>query len=216
MEIISTTPFIIKKPKIKSSGYEINPFNMEEVQKIIDYNDPIIGNFLAIACLTGLRTGELCGLRWSDVNLKNMTISVNQQFTHGFLQSPKTKKSKATIDLPIEALPFFKKQRLKTGLREYIFYSAQGKEPWKYSSHISLLFKKILKTLDFEDRGIYQTRHTFASIRLTMGEKVEWVSYMLRHENINITLSNYYKYIKELDTKRVTLNFDLTHNQHTS
>ena len=75
---------------------------------------------------------------------------------------------------------------------------------------------KILKILDIEDRGIYQTRHTFASIRLTMGEKVEWVSYMLRHENINITLSKYYKYIKELDTKRVTLNFDLTHNQHTS
>lgn len=216
MEIISTTPFIIKKPKIKSSGYEINPFNMEEVQKIIDYNDKIIGNFLAIACLTGLRTGELCGLRWSDVNLKDMTISINQQFTHGFLQSPKTKKSKATIDLPIEALPFFEKQRLKTGLREYIFYSAQGKEPWKYSSHISLLFKKILKKLDIKDRGIYQTRHTFASIRLTMGEKVEWVSYMLRHENINITLSKYYKYIRELDTKRVTLNFDLTHNQHTS
>ena len=35
MEIISTTPFIIKKPKIKSSGYEINPFNIEEVMERI-------------------------------------------------------------------------------------------------------------------------------------------------------------------------------------
>ena len=73
-----------------------------------------------------------------------------------------------------------------------------------------------MKELNIEERSIYQTRHTFASIRLSMGERIEWVSYMLRHESTDITLKRYFKYIKELDTRRVELNFDLTQNRHTS
>ncbi len=214
-EYIATSPFIIKKPKYKDSGYETKPFTHKELQKILDYNHYLIGNFLAIACFTGMRTGELFGLRWSDVDLKNREISIKQQFTKGYLQSPKTKKSKGIIDLPIEALPYFEKQRLKTGLREYIFYSPRN-EPFKNTSYVNILLKKILKELNIEERSIYQTRHTFASIRLSMGERIEWVSYMLRHESTDITLKRYFKYIKELDTRRVKLNFDLTQNRHTS
>lgn len=214
-EIINQTPMRISKPKFKGSGYEINPFTKEELQKILDYNDERLCNFIAISCFTGLRTGEMLGLRWCDVDLKNMTISINQQFTRCFLQTPKTKKSMATIELPIEALPFFERQRYKTGLREYVFYSPKNKEPWKSSYYINTLFKEMIIKLDIPLRTIYQTRHTFASIRLTMGEKLEWVSYMMRHENTSITLKKYFKYIKELDVKRVDLNFDLTQKRHT-
>lgn len=214
-EIINQTPMRISKPKFKGSGYEINPFSKEELQKILDYNDDRLGNFIAISCFTGLRTGEMLGLRWCDVDFKNMTISINQQFTRCFLQTPKTKKSMSTIELPVEALPFFERQRYKTGLREYVFYSPKNKDPWKSSYYINTLFKEMLIKLDIPVRTIYQTRHTFASIRLTMGEKLEWVSYMMRHENTSITLKKYYKYIKELDIKRVDLNFDLAQKQHT-
>ena len=199
----------------KDTGYEINPFTKDELQKILDYNDDRLCNFIAISCFTGLRTGEMLGLRWCDVDLNNMTISVKQQFTRCFLQTPKTKKSMSTIELPIEALPFFERQRYKTGLREYVFYSPKNKEPWKSSYYINTLFKEMLRKLDIPERTIYQTRHTFASIRLTMGEKLEWVSYMMRHENTSITLKKYFKYIKELDVKRVDLNFDLTQKRHT-
>lgn len=214
-EIINQTPMRISKPKFKGSGYEINPFSKEELQKILDYNDERLCNFIAISCFTGLRTGEMLGLRWCDVDLKNMTISINQQFTRCFLQTPKTKKSMSTIELPIEALPFFERQRYKTGLREYVFYSPKNKEPYKSSYYINTLFKEMLVKLDIPERTIYQTRHTFASIRLTMGEKLDWVSYMMRHENTSITLKKYFKYIKELDVKRVDLNFDLTQKRHT-
>lgn len=214
-EIINQTPMRISKPKFKDSGYEISPFTKDELQKILDFNDERLCNFVAIACFTGLRTGEMLGLRWCDVDLKNMTMSINQQFTRCFLQTPKTKKSMGTIELPIEALPFFEKQRLKTGLREYVFYSPKNKEPYKSSYYINTLFKEMLVKLDIPERTIYQTRHTFASIRLMMGEKLEWVSYMMRHENTSITLKKYFKYIKELDVKRVDLNFDLTQKRHT-
>lgn len=214
-EYITTTPFIIKKPKYKDSGYEIKPFTHTELQKVLDYNHELIGNFIAIACFTGMRTGELFGLRWKDVDLKNREISIKQQFTKGYLLTPKTKKSKGIIDLPIEALPYFEKQRLKTGLREYIFYSPRN-EPFKNTSYVNILLKQILKELNIEERSIYQTRHTFASIRLSMGERLEWVSFMLRHESSDITLKRYFKYIKELDTIRVNLNFDLAQNRHSS
>ena len=214
-ETINQTPMRISKPKFKGSGYEPNPFTKEELQKILDYNDDRLCNFIAISCFTGLRTGEMLGLRWCDVDLKNMTISVKQQFTRCFLLTPKTKKSMSTIELPMEALPFFERQRYKTGLREYVFYSPKNKEPWKSSYYINTLFKEMIIKLDIPVRTIYQTRHTFASIRLSMGERLDWVSYMLRHENTSITLKKYFKYIKELDVKRVDLNFDLTQKRHT-
>lgn len=214
-EHISTTPFIIRKPKMKPSDYEMKPFNHKELQKILDYNHEVIGNFFAISCFTGMRTGELFGLRWQDVNFKNREISIEQQFTKGYLQTPKTRKSKNTIDLPIEALPYFEKQRLKTGLKKYVFYAPRG-EPFKNTSYVNILLKKMLEELNIEERSIYQTRHTFASIRLSMGERLDWVSFMLRHESTDITLKRYFKYLKELDTKRVALNLDLTQNRHSS
>ena len=42
-----------------------------------------------------------------------MTISVNRTFSNGYESTPKTKSSKAVIDLPFEAIEYFRKQRLK-------------------------------------------------------------------------------------------------------
>lgn len=214
-EYIKTSPMIISKPKYTKSDYKIQPFTRVELQKILNYEDSFMINFIAISCFTGMRTGELFGLRWKDVDFANNKIDINQQITKGKIQEPKTLTSKAVIDLTIEAKPFFEKQRLRTGLREYVFYAPRG-ELFKSTAYVNILLKQILKDLDIQERSIYQTRHTFASIRLSLGEKTEWVSFMLRHKDVSITLKRYFKYIKELDTKRVDLNFDLTQNQHSS
>ncbi len=214
-EYIETTPFIIKKPTLKSQ-YEINPFTIEEIKRILDYKDKSLKNFLGVAFFTGLRTGEICGLKWSDIDFKNKKMSIERQITNGEEKKPKTKSSKAKIDLPIESLPYFKEQQLKTGLREYIFYSSKDQKPFQSSSTFFNPFKKILLDLEIEYRSIYQTRHTFASIRLSLGERLEWVSYMLRHKSPNITQEIYFKYMPELDTNRVIINMDTTQNRHSS
>lgn len=209
---IKNTPFIISKPRFKSD-YEINPFSFEELNILLSSENDFFVNYLGIACFTGLRTGEILGLKWSDIDFKKEKISVQRTATSGRLQSPKTKKSKSTIDLPIEALAYFKKQRLKTGLKEFVFYSRQGKNIL-YSGYINTQFKKFLSSNDVEIRTIYQTRHTFASLKLSIGESAEWVSYMLRHKTLDTTYKRYYKYLPRPDEKRVVVELSLTQKRH--
>ena len=212
-KFIDTTPFIITKPRL-ASDYEIKPFNLKEVELILT-NEDHLKNFLALGIFTGMRTGELIGLKWSDINFNENTINIQRTITGGFEQTPKTKSSKAKISLPVEAISFLKDQQFKTGMREFCFYRISG-EKYRSSTEVNKHFKKILKSLKLEDRSIYQTRHTFASLKLSLGERLEWVSYMLRHKNPKITLEKYYKYIPQKEEERVVFKLDLTQKLHTS
>ena len=216
-EYIKISPFLIKKPKLISS-YEIRPFTIDEVKMIIDYtSNTWFGNFFSISVFTGLRTGELLALKWSDINFKNMTISVNRTFSNGYESTPKTKSSKAVIDLPFEAIEYFRKQRLKTGLKEYVFYSEFNKV-MKQSHNLNRLLKRVLSDLHIEARSMYQTRHTFASLKLSYGERLEWVAYMLRHKDTSITLRKYFKYMPNKIEKRVIFDLEnmVTQKRHTN
>lgn len=216
-EYIRNTPFLIKKPKL-ISNYEIQPLSIDEVKEIIDYSSSSwFGNFFSISIFTGIRTGELLALKWSDIDFKNETISINRTFSKGYESTPKTKSSKAVIDLPFEAIEYFKKQRLKTGLKEFIFYSDQNKV-MKHSHNINRLLKRILNDLNIKARSMYQTRHTFASLKLSYGERLEWVSYMLRHKDTSVTLRKYFKYIPNRIEKRVIFNLNdmITQKRHTN
>lgn len=213
-EYVSSSPlFAVKFPKMESA-YKSNPFTLDEVKQILSL-DSFIRNFLGIAFFTGMRAGEIIGLKWKDLNFEKRTISIERTRTKGFEHSPKTKSSKAVIDLPSEALPFFQEQRKKTGLMQYCFNSVKNK-PFSDSGQVNPYFHKILKELSIPKRGIHQTRHTFASLKLSLGERLEWVSFMLRHKSPRITLDVYYKYLPKADETRVLIDIGDAQNRHTS
>lgn len=64
-------------------------------------------------------------------------------------------------------------------------------------------FKKILKKSKIKERPIYNLRHTFASQLISKGADITWVSKMLGHKDITITLKVYTKFIKEDDEVRI-------------
>lgn len=212
-EYIEYTPLIIKKPVLKSD-YKINPFTLEEMKLLIDTAKGQFKNIVAISFFTGLRTGELIGLKWSDIDFDSNKISVNRTITGGYIQTPKTESSKAVIDLPSEALPYFKNQRLKVGLSSYIFKSSIN-EHYKGSISLQHYWFNLLDETKLERRGIYQTRHTFASIRLNLGESLLWVSYMLRHKSPDMTQRKYFKYMPNINFKKIDIDLNLTHKEHT-
>lgn len=95
-----------------------------------------------------------------------------------------------------------------------MFYSKQGKSI-KEPNNLNRILKSVLNDLNIEYRSLYQTRHTFASLKLSYGERLEWVSYMLRHKDTSITLRKYFKYMPNRFEKRVILDLDtLTQNRH--
>jgi len=201
-EYIKTTPFIIRFPTFKSN-YEMNPFNLQEIQLILDNATGWFKNFLGVAFFTGMRTGEILALEWNDIDFEESTISITKTRTAGITKKPKTKSSIREIDMLSQVEVFLKNQQKLTGLNKKIFLKKQGKDFYS-STSLFQKWKELLKICVLEYRNIYQTRHSFASNMISNGEDVFWVSQMLGHKNMNITLEKYSKYIKPKKTKKRT------------
>ena len=93
------------------------------------------------------------------------------------------------------------RQKELTSEYEYVFIN-QLKKPFYSHDVIGLNFRKILRKSEIKERPIYNLRHTFASQLISKGADITWVSKMLGHKDITITLKVYTKFIKEDDDVR--------------
>jgi integrase len=164
-----------------------------------------------VAVTTGLRRGELLGLRWSDLDLKAGMLTVNQSMERikGEIafKAPKTKTSRRSITLPavtIQALHEHRLDqagaRLKLGLgrdpRGLVFTRADG-QPLDPDS-LSKAFGRLVATADVTPITLHGLRHTHISHLLMDGVHVKVVSERAGHANVNITLSVYAAYIPSM------------------
>ena len=195
-EIISKNPFsIIKTPKNISKKENI-PFSKDEIFQILKASPLKIRAFFAIGFFTGMRTGEILGLKWSDIDLENRIIHVRRTRDKGIETTPKTKSSIRDIEILDVLFPYIDEHIKLKKDSDYVFLTRQN-IPFTTTNKISCRYwKKILKSLNIAYRNLYQMRHTFASMMIANGEDILWVANMLGHKNSNITLSTYAKYIK--------------------
>lgn len=210
-ELIENNPLRAIKVLSNNSNYEINPFSLDEVKRILQHSKGQFKNLLGVAFFSGLRIGEVIGLKWSDIDFINKTISVKRTINKNHIQSPKTKSSIRTIDIIDACYQYLNNQQFYTKLNnDFVFVSSKSSH---YSSSYNLRYsyKKILESACVEYRPIYHTRHTFASIMLNEGENLLWVSSMLGHKNSDVTLKKYSKYIKKEGVRRATF-LDDWHN----
>ncbi len=200
-EIIQKNPFsIIKAPQNIAKNENI-PFSKNEIFKILEASPLKIRAFFAIGFFTGMRTGEITALKWSDIDFNKKIISVKRSRNKGIETTPKTKSSIRDVEILDVLLPYLENHlQFKTD-SEYVFL-ARGNNPFNSSNKISTVYwSKVLKELNIPYRNLYQMRHTFASLMIASGEDILWVANMLGHKNSNITLSTYAKYMK--DDKKV-------------
>lgn len=192
-EFIAQNPLELV-PKPKNTKPTINPLLFEEVEKVVNYaqeNDPWFANVLIVACFTGMRTGELLALEWCDVDFQNNKISINKSIRKGLLSTPKTQGSVREIDM----LPPVKEALLKLkNDTKWVFVCSYTGVGLHNSTHMLKKWKRTLKACGLEYRTFYETRHTFASIMISKGENILWVSAMLGHTQTSMTLNRYSKY----------------------
>lgn len=204
--LITTDPFVLVKVdalvgKNKPKSFEVSPFSMAEIKSIVDKAEPPLAYNIQLAFFTGLRTGELLGLRWQDVDLEGGWISVSGSVVQGgFEDDLKT----ATSNRRIKMLPLAKDALLK--IREFnrilerepefVCMTQFGK---RYSSDKSWnsSWRHVFDKLpDVAYRNPYQTRHTFASLLLMQGEPVTWVADQLGHKNLQMVIMRYGRWVK--------------------
>lgn len=143
---------------------------------------------------TGLRRGELLGLKWSDVDFDNNTIDVHCQITRvdGKVQeSPlKTKNAYRQIVVSPEVAQILKEKKAReNGFSEYVFSSPSG-GPISPDSVLKMLHR-VLKRAGLERERFHDLRHTFATLALQNGVDVKTLSGLLGHYSAGFTLDTY-------------------------
>ncbi len=185
----------------KNHKEEIEPFSKTEIDHILNNTTGYMKNFIQLMFATGIRPGEMISLVWDDIDLKKKQITINKTISSGKIGDPKTISSVRKVDiLPLAQEAFISQKKLSQG-SEYIFTSRFNK-PFYSHDIINLNFKKILRTNNIKARKLYNLRHTFASQLISKGADIVWVSKMLGHKDVTITLTTYTKYIQENDDIR--------------
>ena len=142
---------------------------------------------------TGLRRGELLGLKWTDIDLEHNAVKVQRAISQQngkVVEAPlKTKNAYRTLPLSADAIDVLMQQRRKTGNSEWIFPSPTG-GPMSPDSVLHMLHR-VLKRAGLPRIRFHDLRHTFATMALQNGVDVKTVSSMLGHYSAGFTLDTY-------------------------
>lgn len=203
LELISKN--VAAKTKLpKSDKEELTVWNEQEIQLFLKVaQDSRYSIVFHMALVTGMRQGELLGLRWKDVDLEKRHLTSSQTLSHDgktFLLGGKTKSSLRKILLPASTVAKLKKHRavvLKEKLNQGEEYqdndlvmctpSGTPINPANVRRGLNTLIQKAaVPKIHFHD-----LRHTHATLLLAKGVNVKVISERLGHSNIKITLDIY-------------------------
>jgi len=162
-----------------------------------------------VAVTTGMRRGELLGLRWSDIDLKAARLTVNQSLERAkgktVFKSPKTTTSRRTITLPaltIEALKEHRAaqatERLRLGLGKPELVLSHGDGSPMDPDSITKAFDRLIKVAGVRRITFHGLRHTHISHQLMDGVHVKIVSERAGHASVSTTLSVYAAFIPNM------------------
>ena len=184
----------------KSETKEAEVFNKDERSRLQNYlqnnlNESNLGILLTM--YSGLRIGELCALKWSNIDFENGIVRVSKALqrisdksgkskTKIAVTSPKSKTSVRDIPIPSFILDILKHEKQS---EEYYILSGTSKpmEPRTMQNR----FKAVLKNCGIRSANFHLLRHTYATACIESGFDAKTVSELLGHSNVNITLNRY-------------------------
>lgn len=195
-EAIINNPCANIKPPRNITKKEIFPFELDEVNRILEGANGWFKNYLATAFYTGARSGELYALKWQNIDFRKKRIYIDA--SRGEYEEGTTKTGK-TRYVPIfdKLIEYLKNQELLTGMKTYVFLTEHGKNLLP-SNVQKFYWKPLLFRLKIPYRKIYTTRHTFATTLLNSGKfNLNQIASLLGHSNIGMLIRHYNKYIED-------------------
>ncbi|HAT2057349.1 TPA: tyrosine-type recombinase/integrase [Legionella pneumophila] len=183
----------------KKSDYKPDPFSVDEINAILNKSEGQVRLLFQFAFFTGLRVSELIGLRWEDVDWQNQIIHVEETIVAKEAKGPKTEAGVRDVLLLPPALEALEQQKQYTfSLKGRVFHNPQTNKPWETSQQIRRTqWIHILKKAGIRYRNTYQTRHTYASMMLSQGENIMWVSKQLGHVDVEMVIKTYGRWIPD-------------------
>ncbi|WP_179107178.1 site-specific integrase [Sediminibacillus massiliensis] len=196
-EFIKTNPHRVKMKRTPKNDIQI--WDRKEIQAFLDVAKeyPPLYTMYYLALHTGMRAGEIRGLKWSDIDMTNKLIEVKYSLHQNAMdfdmrKETKTDSSRRTIyisDSLVEVLKEYKKKSWVANIHNGVFATRNGK-----SIHTVFIRNKMDHFC--EKAGVtrirfHDLRHTHASLLIQEGVNVKIVSERLGHSDVAITLNTY-------------------------
>ena len=174
--------------------------NHRKILNHIQSHFTFMGLGIYISLSTGLRIGEVCALKWSDINVTDGILTVNRtieriyiiegekKHTELVINTPKTKNSCREIPMNKELLGMLKPLKKVVNDDYYILTNDERPiEPRTYRNY----YKRLMEKLDIPKLKYHGLRHSFATRCIEVGCDYKTVSVLLGHSNISTTLNLY-------------------------
>ena len=192
----------IKFP-VNSQPKELEVLSVANHKKILDYvqhNFTFMSLGIYISLSTGLRIGEICALKWSDINVADGKITVQRtieriymvegekKHTQLVINTPKTVNSCREIPISKVLLAMVKPMKKVVNADFYVLTNEdKPTEPRTYRNY----YNRLMEKLDIPKLKYHGLRHSFATRCIEAGCDYKTVSVLLGHSNISTTLNLY-------------------------
>ena len=214
-----------ERPEIKILSYN------QEYRLIKESYSHRYGVFVRFVLRTGIRLGELLGLKWDDIDFERHEMKIRRILhrcknfdpkkknkTSIFFDPPKTKKSRRTIPLTYHAekdlLDWKQLQNLETPHAEFVVTNKTGKylDPTTFRKY----YKEMLDRCDIHGITFHSLRHTFATNALERGMDKKVLSEILGHYSVAFTLDTYAHVVDPFKRSNMDLMDNIYYNQEHS
>lgn len=192
--------FISPMPGIKGlpvGRSEVEPFSLDEVQKILATVRIDFRTYYTVRFLTGLRTGEVDGLQWRYIDFDRREILIREALVDGELGPTKTDGSARDVLMSGPVYEALTEQHKVTGHLNFVFANHAG-NPLCHRNVTKRVWYPLLRHLGVRKRRPYQSRHTAATLWLASGENAEWVARQLGHTTTEMLFRTYSRFIPNL------------------
>ena len=195
-------------PKLSRDRHLVRVFSKENQSLLEQYlfdHPSLYACAILLALYSGIRIGELCALRYDDLNLadgylkivrtvqRSVVISqqkANHKKTELVISEPKSKNAYRLIPLPNFIIVFLKEHLLFSESHPYLF-STSGITPLDPRT-LQYFYKNTLEKIQVPYLNFHCLRHTFATRCITLGWDIRTLSEILGHADIKITMEYYF------------------------
>lgn len=207
VDMITSNPFEkVIFPKFKEKKKRKEYLEREQVIKLLDVIDDMQWKLMfRLLIFLGLRKGELLALHWSDVDIKNQSITINHGMVHGLdyeykRDTPKNITPSDTLMLDTETVRMIAEYK-KYANNIIMFPNTRG--GYISPSKVTQKLNKYLKLAELPHIRVHDLRHTTASLLVSSGATIKQVQERMRHSDIKTTMNIYTHLTQDSESEMV-------------
>jgi integrase len=198
--LIDVRPF-----KNEENDDEVNPFSEDEVECLLKASEGWERSLLTVCFFTGLRRGEVLGLRWSGIFFDHDRILVRRSLTRHGESSPKSKMSFRYVQMLPRIREELLSQRDRVKLRSEFVFPNRSWKALNVNWVTKALWPRLVEKAKVPYRPLMQTRHTYATLMLQKGAPIDWLQRQMGHRNLTMLIRHYWRWINPGELSRDAL-----------